>query len=255
MRRATLILALALGVCGTGCSEAPKRETTSVELSVERAAMLKTLIRYGLHDERFLAAMAAVRRDRFIPEAFRRGNEYGDHPLPIGHGQTISQPFIVAYMTWKMDLNPGEKVLEIGTGSGYQAAVLAELGVTVYSIEIVPELADHAQAALKAEGYDSVQVLTGDGYKGWPEHAPFDAVIITCAPAEIPEALVNQLRDGGRMILPVGRGRQRLVILRRKGPRIVQEDDIPVRFVPMVRGTEVGDQKSEVGETGETPRL
>lgn len=200
--------------------------------------MLNTLKRYGLHDERILAAMAAVRRDRFIPEAFRRGNEYGDHPLPIGYGQTISQPFIVAYMTWKMALKPGEKVLEIGTGSGYQAAILAELGVEVYSIEIVPELAEHARTALKAEGYGSVRVLTGDGYKGWPEHAPFDAIIITCAPAEVPQALVEQLRDDGRMIVPVGRGRQRLVILRRKETRVVQEDDIPVRFVPMVKGAE-----------------
>ncbi len=198
--------------------------------------MLKTLRRYGLNDERILAAMGAVRRDQFIPESFRRGNEYGDHPLPIGHGQTISQPYIVAYMTWKMDLKPGEKVLEIGTGSGYQAAILAEMGLKVYSIEIIPELADHARQALKAEGYDTVQVMTGDGYKGWPEHAPFDAIIITCAPEDVPKALVDQLREGARMILPVGRWHQRLVILRRKNQRIVQEDDIPVRFVPMVRG-------------------
>lgn len=238
MRWAMLVLALALGVTGSSCGEAPRQEAASMERSAEREAMLRTLKRYGLHDETILAAMAAVRRDQFIPEPFRRGNEYGDHPLPIGHGQTISQPFIVAYMTWKMDLKPGEKVLEIGTGSGYQAAILAELGMKVYSIEIVPELAQHARMALKAEGYDAVHVLTGDGYKGWPEHAPFDAIIITCAPADVPEALVNQLRDGGRMILPVGRGRQRLVILRRKGPRIVQEDDIPVRFVPMVKGKE-----------------
>lgn len=206
--------------------------------STEREAMLAVLRRHGIRDERILAVMGAVRRDRFIPDAYRHRDAYGDYPLPIGHGQTISQPFVVAYMTWQMDLQPGEKVLEIGTGSGYQAAILAELGAEVYSIEIVPELAGHARAALSAEGYASVQVLTGDGYRGWPEHAPFDAIIVTCAPEKIPPALVEQLRDGGRMILPVGRGQQRLVILRKEGARIIQEDDLPVRFVPMVKGGE-----------------
>jgi len=178
-----------------------------------------------------------VKRHRFIPDAYRRANAYGDHPCPIGHNQTISQPFIVAYMTWKMDLKPGEKVLEIGTGSGYQAAILAELGTEVYSIEIIPELAEHAKKVLKREGYESIRLLEGDGYKGWPEHAPFDAVIVTCAPANVPQALVDQLREGGRMIVPVGRFNQRLVILRKRKGRIVQENDLAVRFVPMVKGT------------------
>ena len=206
--------------------------------SAERFAMVEVIRRHGLTDERVLTAMRTVRRHQFIPEAYRRANAYGDHPCPIGYDQTISQPFIVAYMTWKIDLQPGEKVLEIGTGSGYQAAVLAEMGTEVYSIEIVPELARHAKAVLAREGYETVHVLAGDGYKGWPEHAPFDAVIVTCAPADIPQALVDQLREGGRMILPLGRYSQRLVILRKRKGRIVQENDLAVRFVPMVKGKE-----------------
>ena len=233
--RPTVAIAILVAmVCG-GCSR-PVDKGAEVDWSPQHAAMVETLKRYGVRDERIIAAMGAVRRDRYIPPAHRRSDAYGDHPVSIGYGQTISQPFIVAYMTWKMDLEPGEKVLEIGTGSGYQAAILAELGLQVYSIEIVPELAQHARAALAAEGYASVQVLTGDGYKGWPEHAPFDAIIVTCAPADIPAALVDQLRDGGRMIVPVGRAHQRLVILRKQGPRIIQEADLSVRFVPMVAG-------------------
>lgn len=202
----------------------------------EREAMVKVLRVYGIKDERVLAAMNKVRRHIFIPEAYRNQEEaYGDHPCPIGHGQTISQPYIVAYMTEKINPKPGEKVLEIGTGSGYQAAILAECGGDVYSIELIPELAQHARAALAKEGYAKVHVLTGDGYKGWPEHSPFDAIIVTCAPEDVPPALVNQLKEGGRMILPIGTGFQRLVILRKKAGKIVQEDDLPVRFVPMVK--------------------
>jgi len=198
-------------------------------------AMVETLKRYGVRDERILAAMSKVRRHLYIPQSFRSRNAYADHPLPIGFGQTISQPFIVAYMTEKMGLQPGERVLEIGTGSGYQAAVLAELGVEVFSIEIIPELAEHARKALQSEGYAAVKVLTGDGYKGWPEHAPFDAVIVTCAPAKVPQPLVDQLKEGGRMIVPVGEFIQRLVILRKREGEIHKENDIGVRFVPMVR--------------------
>ena len=204
--------------------------------SAERSAMVEVIRRHGLKDERVLTAMRAVKRHRFIPDACRRANAYGDHPCPIGHDQTISQPFIVAYMTWKMDLKPGEKVLEIGTGSGYQAAILAEMGTEVYSIEIIPELAVHAKATLMKEGYESIRLLEGDGYKGWPKHAPFDAIIVTCAPADVPQALVDQLREGGRMILPVGSFNQRLVILRKRKGRIVKENDLAVRFVPMVKG-------------------
>ncbi|MCX7591796.1 MAG: protein-L-isoaspartate(D-aspartate) O-methyltransferase [Kiritimatiellae bacterium] len=203
-----------------------------------RAAMVQQIRDYGVRDERVLRAMAKVRRHVYIPEAYRGRDAYGDHPCPIGHDQTISQPYIVAYMTEKMNLKPGEKVLEIGTGSGYQAAILAEMGAKVYTIEIIPELADHARRVLTREGYGQVKVLTGDGYKGWPEHAPFDAIIVTCAPTEVPQALVDQLADGGRMILPLGAGIQRLVILRKKGNKVEQEEDLPVRFVPMVRGKE-----------------
>jgi protein-L-isoaspartate(D-aspartate) O-methyltransferase len=192
---------------------------------------------YRVQDKRILTAMRKVRRHAFIPAGhLRLSDPYGDHPCPIGHGQTISQPYIVAYMTERMKLQPGEKVLEIGTGSGYQAAVLAELGVKVYSIEILAPLAEHARRVLAAEGYQDVRVLTGDGYKGWPEHAPFDSVIVTCAPENVPERLVEQLRDGGRMIVPVGAGIQRLVILRKHGDKVQREDDLPVRFVPMVHG-------------------
>jgi protein-L-isoaspartate(D-aspartate) O-methyltransferase len=192
---------------------------------------------YRIKDARVLEAMSKVRRHMFIPERYRDScDAYGDHPCPIGHGQTISQPYIVAYMTERLELEPGERVLEVGTGSGYQAAVLAQLGVKVYSIEILPELADHARAALASEDIKGVKVRTGDGYRGWPEHSPFDAVIATAAPAEVPPVLVEQLREGGRMMLPLGTSYQRLVMLRKKRDRLEKDFDIPVRFVPMVRG-------------------
>jgi protein-L-isoaspartate(D-aspartate) O-methyltransferase len=211
-------------------------------METEREEMVRVLRRYKIQDERVLAAMARVRRHLYIPETLRdRADAYGDHPCPIGHGQTISQPFIVAYMTQRMELKPGFRILEIGTGSGYQAAVLAELGAELYSVEIVPELADHARKVLAAEGYGSVKVKTGDGYKGWPEHAPFDAIIVTCAPDEIPKALVAQLKDGGRMILPVGTGVQQLVILEKTGDTFREIPDLHVRFVPMVKGEERDD--------------
>lgn len=189
---------------------------------------------YRIHDERVLAVMEQVPRHLFIPEPLRGADAYGDHPCPVGHGQTISQPYIVATMTEALDVQPGEKVLEIGTGSGYQAAVLAGLGAKVFSIERIPELAEHARKLLG----DSVHLRCGDGYAGWPEEAPFDAIIGTCAPEEIPPALIDQLAEGGRMILPVGTWTQRLVILRKQNGKIIQTDDLPVRFVPMVRGEE-----------------
>lgn len=235
-----VVLMLLMGLVGLSACQGQSPTAEPEDWPEERAAMVRELKGYGIRDESVLRAMSRVRRHRFIPERYRsRRTAYGDYPCPIGFDQTISQPYIVAYMTEKMAISPGEKVLEIGTGSGYQAAVLAELGARVFSIEIIPELADHARRALAEEGYgEKVQVLTGDGYKGWPEHAPFDVIIVTCAPAEVPQNLVKQLTDGGRMIVPVGVGVQRLVILKKQGGRVVQTDDLPVRFVPMVRGRE-----------------
>jgi protein-L-isoaspartate(D-aspartate) O-methyltransferase len=210
--------------------------------NAEHEQMVRVLRKYKIQDECVLEAMARVRRHIYIPEGIRsRVDPYGDHPCPIGYGQTISQPFIVAYMTQRIELKPGWKILEIGTGSGYQAAVLAEMGAEVYSIEIVPELADHARKVLASEGYGHVNVKTGDGYKGWPENAPFDAIIVTCAPKEVPETLVGQLKDGGRMILPVGSGIQQLIILEKTGETFREIPDMYVRFVPMVKGKSSGD--------------
>lgn len=224
-----------------GCSKhapAPRPAANAGEYVRGRAAMMRQLANYGITNPAVLAAMREVPRHAFIPEEYRhRADPYGDHPCPIGHGQTISQPYIVAYMTEKLALQPNEKVLEIGTGSGYQAAILAHCGVQVCTIEIIPELAHHARAALDAEGFNTVQTRAGDGYLGWPELAPFDAIIVSCAPEEIPPRLVEQLREGGRMILPVGRNMQRLVILRKEVGETVVTEDLSVRFVPMVHGT------------------
>jgi len=230
------VLLLMSGLLCISCAENPAGEE-SEKYKERRERMVAVVRRYGVKDEDVLAAMSKVRRHVFIPRTYRfLSDPYGDHPCSIGHGQTISQPYIVAYMTEQMTLKSGEKVLEVGTGSGYQAAILSEFGVEVYSIEIIADLAEHARKVLKAGGYDNVRVRTGDGYKGWSEHAPYDAIIVTCAPADVPAALVEQLKEGGRMIVPGGVGIQRLVILRKKHGRIEQENDIGVRFVPMVRG-------------------
>ena len=190
----------------------------------------------GLTNARVLAVMGKVPRHEFVP-ANLRSQAYADHPLPIGHGQTISQPFIVAFMTEKLDPRPTDKVLEIGTGSGYQAAVLAELAGRVYTIEIVEPLARRAESDLKRLGYTNVVVRAGDGYKGWPEAAPFDAIIVTCAPDHVPQPLVDQLKEGGRMILPVGpAGDQELLVLQKKDGRVQRRAVLPVLFVPMTGG-------------------
>lgn len=188
--------------------------------------------RRGVTDARVLQAMRNVPRHQFVPEPLRN-DAYFDSPLPIGHDQTISQPYIVALMTELLDLEPDERVLEIGTGSGYQAAVLAELSDHVYSIEIIEELANQAALDLAGAGYQSVQLRTGDGYAGWPEEAPFDAIIVTCAPERVPQPLVEQLREGGRMVIPVGVGVQELVVLTKVDGELAEEKIIPVRFVPM----------------------
>ena len=180
-----------------------------------------------------LRAMGKVPRHRFVPPD-HQSHAYSDHPLPIGHGQTISQPYVVAFMSERLDPQPADRVLEIGTGSGYQAAVLAELVAEVYSIEIIEPLARSAEATLAGLGYTNVHVRAGDGYLGWPEAAPFDAVIVTCAPDHVPPALISQVKDGGRLIIPVGgRFNQELVLLEKRGTNVEQRAVLPVRFVPM----------------------
>ncbi|HEX9933936.1 MAG TPA: protein-L-isoaspartate(D-aspartate) O-methyltransferase, partial [bacterium] len=184
--------------------------------AVDRTHMVEEQIRRrGIQDPLVLKAMMSVPRHCFVPEAMR-AYAYDDQPLPIGHDQTISQPYIVAYMTEKLRLTGSEKVLEIGTGSGYQAAVLAEIVREVYTIEIVEPLAEEAGRLLKQQGYARVHRRTGDGYGGWPEAAPFDAIIVTAAPKSIPPTLVDQLADGGRMIVPVGDWFQELVLLTKR---------------------------------------
>lgn len=201
-----------------------------------RARMVETQIRArGISNPAVLQAMGRVPRHLFVPPDLQR-SAYADRPLPIGRDQTISQPYVVAYMTEALALEPHHTVLEIGTGSGYQAAVLAEIVREVYSIEIVAELAARAREALSAQGYDNVHVRTDDGYAGWPEQAPFPRIIVTAAPPEVPQALVDQLAVGGRMVVPVGRFDQAMTIVTKTGAGVVSQETIPVRFVPMVPG-------------------
>jgi protein-L-isoaspartate(D-aspartate) O-methyltransferase len=202
-----------------------------------RARMVKEQIAArGVRDGRVLDAMRKVPRHLFVPPALER-RAYDDSPLPIGSGQTISQPYIVGSMSDLLDVETGMKVLEIGTGSGYQAAILAEMGVRVYSIEIVGELSARAKPLLERLGYGKVTLRTGDGYAGWKEEAPFDRVIVTAAPPEVPQALVDQLKPGGKMVVPVGREYQELLVIE-KGPdgRVRRRVEYPVMFVPMVKG-------------------
>ncbi len=192
------------------------------------------IIRRGIKDERVIKALREVKRHQFVPEQHRHLS-YEDHPLAIGLGQTISQPYIVALMTENLDLNGEEKVLEVGTGSGYQAAILAELSKEVYTIEIKEDLANRSRQILQDLGYQNVHVRHGDGFLGWPEQAPFDAIIVTCAPEKIPEPLLAQLKEGGRLIIPVGDTYQQLKLVIKQDNKIQIRDIIPVRFVPMLR--------------------
>jgi len=198
----------------------------------------------GIDDPRVLQAMLKVQRHLFVPEAYRH-LAYADRPLPIGEGQTISQPYIVALMTYHLHLKPEDKVLEIGTGSGYQAAVLAELADEVYSIEIIDELARTSQERLQQLGYTNVWVKSGDGFYGWKEHAPYDAIIVTCAAPSIPERLVEQLTEGGRMILPLGGEpfHQSLTVLTKRAGRIEKQLILDVVFVPMTGEIEKKERK------------
>ena len=217
----------------TACGQNP---TPASDFAALRRRMVERQLKVrGIKDERVLAAMDKVPREEFVPPA-SRGASYEDGPLPIGYDQTISQPYIVAFMTEQLRLKPSDRVLEIGTGSGYQAAILAELVADVYTIEIVSPLAKSSEATLQRLGYNKVHVKIGDGYKGWPEVAPFDAIIVTCAPDKVPQPLADQLKDGGRMIIPVGeRFAQQLYLFEKKNGQLQESVTLPVRFVPMLR--------------------
>jgi protein-L-isoaspartate(D-aspartate) O-methyltransferase len=220
----------------TGCGQ---QAPPVPDFAAQRQQMVqRQLMTRGINDARVLAAMAKVPREEFIP-ADARADAYEDGPLPIGYDQTISQPYIVAFMTEQLRPKPSDRVLEVGTGSGYQAAILAELVSDVYSIEIVEPLAKSAEATLQRVGYKNVHVKFGDGYKGWPEEGPFDAIIVTCAPDKVPQPLVDQLKDDGRMVIPVGdRFAQQLYLLEKKNGQLKQSATLPVRFVPMTSEAE-----------------
>jgi protein-L-isoaspartate(D-aspartate) O-methyltransferase len=229
-----------LALLGVACDATPnassgKMAPTAAEKDAERRTrMVETqIVARGVRDPRVLAAMREVPRHLFV-DAAHRDQAYEDHPLPIAGNQTISQPYIVAVMTELLDLQPRDRVLEIGTGSGYQSAVLSRLASEVYSIEIVPELARAAGDRLKQLNFANVKVREGDGYRGWPEHAPFDGIIVTAAPPRIPEPLLDQLAPGGRMVIPVGDFFQELKVFSKDGNgKITEKDILPVRFVPM----------------------
>ena len=220
-------------IATTGCGQ---QTPTAAEFVTHRQRMVEQQLKpRGIKDERVLAAMAKVPREEFVP-ADARPSAYEDGPLPIGYDQTISQPYVVAFMTEQLRPKQSDRVLEIGSGSGYQAAILAELVAEIYTIEIVEPLAKSAEATLQRLGYNNVHIKMGDGYKGWPEEAPFDAIIVTCAPEKVPQPLVDQLEDGGRMVIPVGeRFAQQLYLLEKKNGHLKESVTLPVRFVPMLR--------------------
>jgi protein-L-isoaspartate(D-aspartate) O-methyltransferase len=232
---AAFALVVVFGCVLAACGSVTGAESQDRQAEVRR--MVDSQLRErGIQDERVLAAMARVPRHRYVPAEQQR-SAYADGALPIGYGQTISQPYIVAFMTEALKLEASDVVLEIGTGSGYQAAILGELAREVYTIEIVPELAERARKTLEDEGYRNVHVRAGDGYLGWPEHAPFRKIMVTAAPEDVPPALVEQLAVGGTMILPVGprMGNQELRILTKTEKGVLTERSLPVRFVPMVK--------------------
>lgn len=221
---AWLVTLCVLPACSQGDDDA---------FAAARRLMVRTQLEArDIADTLVLQTMAEVPRHEFVPTDLKEV-AYQDRPLPIGEGQTISQPYIVAYMTQALNLQAGDKVLEIGTGSGYQAAVLARLVEHVYTIEIIPSLGDSARQLLQRQGHDNVTVRIGDGYVGWPSEAPFDAIMVTAAPDHVPPALVEQLAEGGRLVLPVGDHYQQLLLLTRRDGEIHTESLLPVRFVPM----------------------
>ena len=230
-RAAVSIVIFASLACGASGLE-PQRAAR--EWDTERGRMVDEQLRArDIRDARVLDAMRTVPRHLFVPEP-QRAEAYGDYPLPIGHDQTISQPYIVAFMTQALEIAPAHRVLEIGTGSGYQAAVLGALAKDVFTVEILPPLAERARETLSALGYRNIQARTGNGYLGWPEHAPYDRIMVTAAPAEVPTALIGQLTIGGLMAIPVGIGNQELRILRRTATGTETLSTLPVRFVPMI---------------------
>ena len=228
------ILFLSLLACApqSASEESAVQNVSEDSFTRQRQRLVEQLKAEGIKSQGVLDALLKVPRHKFVPSSSRHLS-YENRPLPIGQGQTISQPFIVGYMTEAAEIAPGEKVLEIGTGSGYQAAVLAELAKQVYSIEIIPELAEGARTVLRELGYKNVEVRTGNGYAGWPERAPFDAIVVTAAPDEVPKALVEQLAVRGKMVVPVGSGFQQMVIINRTESGVVERRTIPVAFVPM----------------------
>ena len=229
-----LLYALVLAIYfAAACSRGDKMKNEQADYSQQRKNMVESQITArGVRDKAVLEAMLKVPRHLFVPPD-RQRDAYLDMPLPIGLDQTISQPYIVAFMTEQLRVKKGDRVLEIGTGSGYQAAVLATIVDSVYTIEIIPELARRAGERLKELHFDNVVVLEGDGYHGWPEKAPFDAIIITAAPPKIPPLLLEQLKTGGRMILPVGKYVQELVVVSKTKCGMEMHNVLPVRFVPM----------------------
>ena len=208
---------------------------TAEQLTISRQYMVEHQIRArGIKDQAVLEALLSVPRHRFVDSSLAQ-IAYADSPLPIGYDQTISQPYIVAYMSEAAQISPEEKVLEIGTGCGYQAAVLGELAKEVYTIEIIPQLAELARRTLKELGYNNVQVMAGDGYEGWKKQAPYDAILVTAAPDHIPQPLIKQLAINGRMVIPVGEAYQEMVVLTKTEEGLMEERTIPVRFVPLTR--------------------
>ena len=211
----------------------PGRADSEETFRKARLEMVQTQIEMrGVRDQRVLEAVRTVPRHRFVPDQYR-DLAYTDQPLPIGEEQTISQPYIVGLMTELVQADSTDKVLEVGTGSGYQAAVLGELAREVYTIEIVASLAKRSAALLDSLGYKNIHVRQGDGFAGWPERAPFDAIVVTCAPPQIPQPLIDQLADDGRLVIPVGTLWQELLVVHRTGEKLDTSSVIPVRFVPM----------------------
>jgi len=224
-------LSLQAGCIADSSPVADNKQTETAALKTKQMVESQ-LAKRGIRDEPVLEAMGSVPRDQFVPPHLKT-EAYDDNPLPIGMGQTISQPYVVAFMTEALKLKPTDRVLEVGTGSGYQAAVLAKLAREVYSIEIVEPLAVSARKRLFDLGYQNIQVRTGDGYRGWPDKAPFDAIMVTAAPDHVPQPLIDQLAPGGRLVLPVGSWYQSVKRLTRTASGIKEEDLLPVQFVPM----------------------